>query len=349
MQALLEDNCSSEDSGFKTLYGFGLSTTAGLMTLLGAATIYFPIPQHHMRLASCFCLATASGVMAYVSLVEVFGEAKANFEESYPYSENNEKKALVLATISFFVGWFLGIGMDFVLHKFVPTSSEESLKTDPEAHSFLDARNEESVAQFKFEQDTFRLIRVGWFTALALTIHNIPEGMLTYVSALSSNPSVGLGIACAIGLHNIPEGFAVAFPIMIGTKSKRKAMFYAGITGFAEPFGALLGWIMFDRNNASSEDHKYMFGWLFGITAGIMTEVAVKSLLLESARYDPTDRIVSKAWIFGAFVIGISLIVIEYTAPKEVICNGIDSQISSSNHCSSEELKTLCPLLETGA
>ena len=50
-----------------------------------------------------------------------------------------------------------------------------------------------------------------------------------------------------------------------GTKSKRKAMFYAGITGFAEPFGALLGWIMFDRNNASSEDHKYMFGWLFGM------------------------------------------------------------------------------------
>ena len=80
-----------------------------------------------------------------------------------------------------------------------------------------------------------------------------------------------------------------------------------------------------------------------------MTEVAIKSLLLESARYDPTDRIVSKAWIFGAFVIGISLIVIEYTAPKEVICNGIDSQLSSSNHCSTEELKTLCPLLETGA
>lgn len=70
--------------------------------------------------------------MAYVSLVEVFGEAKANFEESYPYSEDNEKTALVLATIAFFVGWFLGIGMDFVLHKFVPTSSEESLKTDPE-------------------------------------------------------------------------------------------------------------------------------------------------------------------------------------------------------------------------
>ena len=66
--------------------------------------------------------------------------------------------------------------------------------------------------------------QIGWFTALALTIHNIPEGMLTYVSALSSNPTIGLGVACAIGLHNIPEGFAVAFPIMIGTGSKSKGL-----------------------------------------------------------------------------------------------------------------------------
>ena len=62
-----------------------------------------------------------------------------------------------------------------------------------------------------------------------------------------------LGIACAIGLHNIPEGFAVAFPIMIGTGSKRKAMFYAGITGFAEPLGALIGWAMFGDNSSASQ------------------------------------------------------------------------------------------------
>ena len=66
-----------------------------------------------------------------------------------------------------------------------------------------------------------------------------------------------------------------------------------------------------------------MFGVLFGITAGIMTEVAIKSLLLESTRYDPVDRIVSKAWIIGAAVIAVSLIVIDYTAPEEVECINI--------------------------
>ena len=70
--------------------------------------------------------------MAYVSLVEVFGEAKRNFAESYKHKDDNESLALVMATVSFFIGWFLGITMDFFLHKFVPTSSDESLRDDPE-------------------------------------------------------------------------------------------------------------------------------------------------------------------------------------------------------------------------
>ena len=76
-------------------------------------------------------------------------------------------------------------------------------------------------------------------------------------------------------------------------------MFYAGITGFAEPLGALIGYMMFGDDSSASSENKKMFGWLFGITAGIMTEVAIKSLLLESARYDPTDRIVSKVFFLS--------------------------------------------------
>ena len=69
-------------------------------------------------------------------------------------------------------------------------------------------------------------MKVGWFTALALTLHNIPEGLLTFTSALSEKPGLGIGIATAIGLHNIPEGFAVAFPIKNGTKSNKKVRSY---------------------------------------------------------------------------------------------------------------------------
>ena len=97
----------------------------------------------------------------------------------------------------------------------------------------------------KFETDVGRITDVGIFTALALTLHNIPEGLLTFAAALSSNQTVGLGVACAIGLHNIPEGFAVAFPIQVGTKSKFKALLYAAITGLAEPLGAFIGWLIF--------------------------------------------------------------------------------------------------------
>ena len=322
------------------LYGFGLSTTAGLMTMLGAATVYFPIPRRHLRLSSCFCLATASGVMAYVSLVEVFGESRANFTESL-HETKGEKLAetlgLLYASVSFFVGWGIAIGMDTALHRcmahrkneprnqqYDPAAIDECIgelngTTDKLTSSCCD---EEVQAQIKFETDTFRIMRVGWFTALALTLHNIPEGLLTYVSALSENPTVGLGIACAIGLHNIPEGFAVAFPIKIGTGSSRKALMYAGITGLAEPVGALIGYALFGDNSdgSKSDSNLFMFGCLFGVTAGIMTEVAIKSLLIESTRYDPVDRIVSKAWIFGAFVIAASLVVIDATAPDTPDC-----------------------------
>ena len=132
------------------------------------------------------------------------------------------KTGLIYACVSFFVGWALARAMDSLLHAYLdPQVEQEQLCPG----AFLEKgspQSEEEMAQRRFEADTFRLMRVGWFTALALTVHNIPEGLLTYVSAQSANPTIGLGIAVAIGMHNIPEGFAVAFPIMIATGSKLK-------------------------------------------------------------------------------------------------------------------------------
>jgi len=178
--------------------------------------------------------------MVYVSLVEVFHEAKENFEEGFKGNEhesesklNSEQKALISATISFFIGWGIALGMDLMLHKFMDYKREEQIngqghnspdsevnlitssRTNPDCcppaplnnyQGSLRVCDEEKQAELRFEADTFRLIQVGWFTALALTLHNIPEGLLTYVSSLSENPGTGFGIACAIGLHNIPEG-----------------------------------------------------------------------------------------------------------------------------------------------
>ena len=204
-----------------------------------------------MRLASCFCLASASGVMAYVSLAEVFGESLENFKhglsaekklqlesngtavadcDMHDINDEVEPTALLYATIVFFVGWVIGLLMDKGLHKFMnyredaiiqdlPISNDES--TDD---SKMD--EQEKLAQKRFETDKLRLIKVGWFTALALTMHNIPEGLLTYTGAQASDEKAAYGIALAIALHNIPEGFAVAMPIYIATRSREKAMLY---------------------------------------------------------------------------------------------------------------------------
>merc|ERR1712157_470324 len=117
----------------KMMYGFILATVSGLMTLLGAATVYFPVPKKHLRLVSCFCLATASGVMGYVSLVEVLHESIANYEESLQqkngsFSDCDESLcescgawAKLYATITFFAGWFLAVlmseGLDRIMDK----------------------------------------------------------------------------------------------------------------------------------------------------------------------------------------------------------------------------------------
>ena len=119
----------------KMVYGFGLSISAGLMTLLGAATVYFPIPRKHLRLSSCFCLATASGVMAYVSLVEVFGESRANFTESLEGTKDPktaETLGLLYATLSFFAGWGIAIAMDSALHRFMSHNDNDQKNSKSE-------------------------------------------------------------------------------------------------------------------------------------------------------------------------------------------------------------------------
>lgn len=319
------------DMEARYMYGFMLASFAGACTLIGAAAVYLPINPSQLRLASCFCLACAAGVMTYVSLVEVFGESRTNFGESFHAEcfedqeclSKVELRALTHATVSFFVGWLFSIVMSMLLRKFMnarDSNRHYSLSQRETEGIVIPAMREEAVvckedeqAQLKFETDVGRITDIGVFTALALTLHNIPEGLLTFAAALSSNQTVGLGVACAIGLHNIPEGFAVAFPIQVGTKSKFKAFLYAAITGLAEPLGAFIGWLIFGLadKDPSAPEQLYVFGWLFGVTSGIMTQVAVSGLFLEAARYDPNDRVVSKAWLLGAFVIASSLIVIE--------------------------------------
>ena len=122
-------------------------------------------------------------------------------------------------------------------------------------------------------------MRMGLFTALAIAIHNFPEGLATFTAALT-DPSIGIAIAVAIAIHNIPEGIAVSVPIYYATGSKKKAFIYSFISGLSEPVGALIGYLIL-----MPFLNELIFGILFGAVAGIMVFISLDELLPAAREY----------------------------------------------------------------
>ncbi|CAM9575868.1 unnamed protein product [Discosporangium mesarthrocarpum] len=151
-----------------------------------------------------------------------------------------------------------------------------------------------------------RLVRMGVMTALAIGIHNFPEGLATFVAALS-NPSVGIALAVAIAIHNIPEGLCVAIPVYYATGSRWKAFGWALLSGISEPIGAGLGWLVL-KDTITDE----VYGILFGVVAGMMVNICIHELIPTAVRYDPTDKVTTNAIIVGMAVMALSLTLFLY-------------------------------------
>jgi len=147
-----------------------------------------------------------------------------------------------------------------------------------------------------------KLVKMGYSTALAIAIHNFPEGLATFVAALD-DPSVGAVLAIAIGIHNIPEGLCVALPIYYATGNRWKAFGWACLSGVSEPIAALLGWAVLA--NAMG---KMVYAVLFGIVSGMMVIISLKELIPTAHRYDPEDTVVTYSIIVGMVVIALSLV-----------------------------------------
>ncbi|KAL4433231.1 hypothetical protein ABPG77_003279 [Micractinium sp. CCAP 211/92] len=144
-------------------------------------------------------------------------------------------------------------------------------------------------------------LRSGMFTALVVALHNLPEGLASFVGGLN-NSKVGASIAAAIAIHNIPEGICVAMPIYYATGSKWKGFMWGSLTGMAEPLGGLLGFLVLDQ------EEPLTFAVVFGIVAGMMVYVSVKELLPSAFRFDPSDKIASSSVLVGMAVIAFSLL-----------------------------------------
>ena len=235
----------------------GLTLLAGLSTGLGSALALFAQRTNTRLLA--VALGFSCGVMIYVSLVEIFVKARAALEAQMGTPQG------YWATVGAF---FAGIAFIAIIDRLVPDFDNPHELAD---NQDLD-RMDREVAQGK-------LYRMGMFTALAIGIHNFPEGLATFTAALQ-DPALGYSIAVAIAIHNIPEGIAVAVPIFYATGKRGKAFFYSLLSGLAEPVGALVGFFLL-----YSLFDKLVFGLSFAAVAGIMVFISLDQLLPSAEKY----------------------------------------------------------------
>lgn len=231
---------------------FMLTLFAGLATGLGSFFAFNKRIKQDTLLS--ISLGLSAGVMIYVSFVEIFPKALDSLSQSY-----QEDYAYLLTTIAFFVG----MGIIALIDYLIPN------KHNP--HEFADEQSESSKKT--------SLMRLGIFSAVAIGIHNFPEGLATFIAALD-DATLGISIAIAIAIHNIPEGIAVAVPIYHATGSKRKAIFYSFLSGLSEPVGALVGYFLFRPFFNDST-----FGLLFAGVAGVMVYISIDELLPTAEKF----------------------------------------------------------------
>jgi zinc transporter, ZIP family len=236
------------------LNAFLLTLFAGLSTGIGGLLAF------HKRAASkkflTFALGFSAGVMIYVSFVEILPKAIDSLAETY-----SDAQAYIFGTLAFFIG----IAFIAVIDWIVPH------KENP--HEIPDL----SITEEQREKNN--LMRMGVFSALAIAIHNFPEGLATFIAALQS-PALGISIGVAIAIHNIPEGIAVAVPIYQATGSRKKAFLFALLSGLAEPIGALIGFFLL-----FSIFSGLTFGFTFAFVGGIMVYISLDELLPTSEKY----------------------------------------------------------------
>ncbi len=147
-----------------------------------------------------------------------------------------------------------------------------------------------------------RLVKMGMTTALAIALHNFPEGLATFVAALN-DPKVGVVLAIAISIHNIPEGLCVALPIFYATGNRTKAFLWALLSGASEIVAAFLGWLILSNVFTDAT-----YATLFGLVAGMMVIISIRELLPTAHFYDPEDTVVTHSFIAGMVVMALSLV-----------------------------------------
>lgn len=205
-------------------------------------------------------LSFAAGVMVCISIFDLIPSSFLYFQEEYMF---------IFSFLLLFLFVIFGIVCAILIDKIFPSSSDKLLKT-------------------------------GFISMIALMLHNIPEGIATFVTT-EANLSFGLSLAFAISMHNIPEGISIAVPIFYSTNSRKKALLYTFIAGFSEFIGAIISYLFL-----SSRMTFFSFGLLYSLIAGIMLYLSFYELLPQALSYD------RKKDVFVYFVAGFIVMILSH-------------------------------------
>lgn len=259
----------------------GLSVFAGLSTGLGGLMLML-FRKINKKILSV-ALGFSAGVMIYVSFVEIL-----------PQAQNHLSKALNKKPGSWVVfgAFLLGIFLIAIIDKLVP---ENENPHEPHHIEQLDVCG--------FGQDPKKLIKTGKLAAIAITIHNFPEGLATFISGVNEL-SLGIAIAVAVAIHNIPEGISVALPVYCATGSKKKAFYMSLLSGLAEPLGAILAFMIL-----APFLNDIVFGIIYAAIAGIMVFISLDELLPAAREYGEHHLSIF-GLIGGMIVMGVSLLLL---------------------------------------
>jgi zinc transporter, ZIP family len=261
---------------------------AGMATGIGS-TIAFMAKRTNFRFLSV-STGFSAGVMLYVSFAEIFYKGIDALTETY-----GAYWAHWINAASFFCGILL-IG---IIDNLIPSAENPhethaereiaplhgAVGLPPEIDASVQTGQSTTSGIHDHGRGHKKLMRMGLFTALAIAIHNFPEGLATFLAALH-DPGLGVAIAVAVALHNIPEGISVSVPIFYATGNRKKAFAYSILSGLAEPFGAGIAYLalrFFAGGDSGVPPH--LMGVLFAGVAGIMVYISLDELLPTSRAY----------------------------------------------------------------
>ncbi len=240
-----------------------ISTIAGLSTVLGSLVIFKKWKRENINKFITFCLSLSLIIMIGISITELIPEASYAILTEYKLA-----KGIIISLLVFTIG-ILSV---YLINKKIEKSSSSDLD----------------------------LYRLGVLSMLALMLHNLPEGIVTFLSSYQ-DMQLGLKISVAIMLHNIPEGISIAVPIYYATGSKKEAVKKTFISGLAEPLGAILAFL-FLRNFITDT----MIGLILIFVAGLMITLSIHELLPKALNYHENK------YIILGFVVGIILLLLNH-------------------------------------